>query len=515
MARDDFSLTTKKMLCDQVGGKCSNPDCRVITIGPSADDSKRTTIGVAAHITAASEGGPRYDPGLTPKERRAAENGIWLCQNHAREIDANEVKYSVAKLKGWKQRAIALADEEIGKRQLSYNEAQELAVTQLKTFSGLSENISDYSNLLHNVHAGTSRSIENIDPRFAVATAFTNGVTHYRIEARENVKVDFEVAAPVAQDFNTALKRLKSHADEVNVSAEHLDIKGSPLFQKIFKPQGKLTISPIGRKAVLKISFKENTGNIVQFDDVQGEIVLGSEAAKFSGEMFNGIVSVKCNAFFRDSQFSINLTNRWAAWNGNEINCLPFFSKALNFYNSFIEGAVLSLSIEVDGEEWFSFGGSQQPSELLRSEFALLKYLNAARTICTKTGTKIIFDINNVEYSHQDYLDTIESAELFESPRVFGGSDINTKCRTSIKVTEPELIKSLLDERKPTELQMTAEKPVIYLLGVEVSLPPKLTHLRNVYPKLLNETMDFVAGDDISIEWLPADGFEAVIKYLL
>jgi hypothetical protein len=59
-------------------------------------------VGVAAHITAASPGGPRYDPALTPRQRSAAGNGIWLCEVCAKLIDADQAGYSVAMLQQWK-----------------------------------------------------------------------------------------------------------------------------------------------------------------------------------------------------------------------------------------------------------------------------------------------------------------------------------------------------------------------------------------------------------------------------
>ncbi|MBU5676819.1 hypothetical protein KQI88_10350 [Alkaliphilus sp. MSJ-5] len=37
---------------------CSNPGCGKLTSGPHSDSSKASIIGVAAHITAASKGGP-------------------------------------------------------------------------------------------------------------------------------------------------------------------------------------------------------------------------------------------------------------------------------------------------------------------------------------------------------------------------------------------------------------------------------------------------------------------------
>ena len=65
--RDDFSQKTIDRLCERVGGKCSNPNCRRETKGAHSNPQKRVSIGEAAHITAAAEGGPRYNPDLTPE----------------------------------------------------------------------------------------------------------------------------------------------------------------------------------------------------------------------------------------------------------------------------------------------------------------------------------------------------------------------------------------------------------------------------------------------------------------
>ncbi|MDP0971333.1 hypothetical protein Q6294_30800, partial [Klebsiella pneumoniae] len=84
---------------------CSNPDCRVLTSGPNAHPEKSTKIGVAAHITAASPGGARFDPSLTTEQRRSAENGIWLCQTCAHFIDTDYLNYPVKRLYEWKIQA--------------------------------------------------------------------------------------------------------------------------------------------------------------------------------------------------------------------------------------------------------------------------------------------------------------------------------------------------------------------------------------------------------------------------
>jgi hypothetical protein len=69
LMRDDLSTPSKEVLAKRVGFRCSNPKCGKLTAGPQADVLKAINIGVAAHITAAAPGGPRYDSGLSAKER--------------------------------------------------------------------------------------------------------------------------------------------------------------------------------------------------------------------------------------------------------------------------------------------------------------------------------------------------------------------------------------------------------------------------------------------------------------
>jgi hypothetical protein len=88
--------------------KCSCPDCRTPTSGPDAGNGI-TNTGVAAHISAASPGGARYDEMLTPEARGDITNGIWLCQTHAKIIDDDELTYTPAILREWKETAEHMA----------------------------------------------------------------------------------------------------------------------------------------------------------------------------------------------------------------------------------------------------------------------------------------------------------------------------------------------------------------------------------------------------------------------
>lgn len=114
--RDDFVQKTKDLLGNRVCWRCCNPDCRKPTRGPNSDTQDFISIGVAAHICAAASGGPRFDPDMTPEERRSYENGIWLCQSCSKLIDDDVIRYNVNLLRTWKDTAERLAIAELESR---------------------------------------------------------------------------------------------------------------------------------------------------------------------------------------------------------------------------------------------------------------------------------------------------------------------------------------------------------------------------------------------------------------
>ena len=105
MPRDNFTRKVQNMLSKRVATYCSNPNCHKLTFGPSVAKDAFVNIGVAAHITAAAPGGPRYDATMSPAQRSAIENGIWLCQNCAKLVDNDPSRYTVNLLNEWKHSA--------------------------------------------------------------------------------------------------------------------------------------------------------------------------------------------------------------------------------------------------------------------------------------------------------------------------------------------------------------------------------------------------------------------------
>jgi hypothetical protein len=94
----------KDILAARVAHRCSNPDCGAVTSGPKEQSHEAVNVGVAAHITAAALGGPRYDATLTHSQRSEPDNGIWLCVSCAKLVDSDLPQYTVVILRHWMER---------------------------------------------------------------------------------------------------------------------------------------------------------------------------------------------------------------------------------------------------------------------------------------------------------------------------------------------------------------------------------------------------------------------------
>lgn len=89
MPRANFTAKVRGLIESAAGHQCSFPACNRRTIGPGPSSEYLSNSGYAAHIYAASGGGPRGQGGLSQAELKGAGNGIWLCGSHAKLIDNN------------------------------------------------------------------------------------------------------------------------------------------------------------------------------------------------------------------------------------------------------------------------------------------------------------------------------------------------------------------------------------------------------------------------------------------
>jgi hypothetical protein len=101
--RAEFLSSTVRHLARSVNYHCSI--CDAPTAGPASRGGKSYTLGDAAHIYAASPGGPRPGRHLSTKDLQDYKNGIWLCVVCAREVDQNRYAWPPQRLRRTKKEA--------------------------------------------------------------------------------------------------------------------------------------------------------------------------------------------------------------------------------------------------------------------------------------------------------------------------------------------------------------------------------------------------------------------------
>lgn len=189
--RDDFRADVKAKLAQRVGYLCSY--CQKATVGPRMGEEGALNLGTAAHIKAASPGGPRYDATQTPAERSHIDNGIWLCNNHAHMIDHDPKEYTVEVLQKWKA------------------EGERRALEQLLSGTGPAT-----------VHAATPEliaSLQGVAARLALPAAAD----------LPTVKADALAAAQAHAETFEATRRWPRHAVSLSLALDDSDIAHGPV----------------------------------------------------------------------------------------------------------------------------------------------------------------------------------------------------------------------------------------------------------------------------------------------
>ena len=113
--KPDFNKATIEVLAKRASYRCSNPDCRVSTVGPNEDPNKATIIGEAAHIFGAREKAKRYVL-MTDSARASITNGIWLCRNCHKMIDSDDQRYSTDLLFNWREKHEVYVQSALGNK---------------------------------------------------------------------------------------------------------------------------------------------------------------------------------------------------------------------------------------------------------------------------------------------------------------------------------------------------------------------------------------------------------------
>lgn len=513
MARDNFTKAVIEKLQKRVAHRCSNPACRVPTIGPSSDSDSTTSIGVAAHITAAAPGGPRYDFSLTEKQRKSMGNGIWLCSNCSTVIDKDVDLHPVKLLNEWKQKAEALAIQELGKKLPDNEDAIHMLTTAL---TGQSNRI--IANSIQNIHKASTSALEALDPRFTITSAYANGTTHFEFHAKEKVPLVVNVKGQQASEYLNKYRALINHGTELIVDDAPITIAGSKLLEEITTnyPRGNLKLTPPKHKATQKMwLLNKETSAIESFDDIQGNISIGKHSFTFTGIACDGIFNFDYRKSIdnRKPVAKMHLTIDFEKWSGTDVRVLPYFSKLYSFFEKMHAGWCLLTTLEVNGIELMRSKENVDTSfaKQLLDRFSIIK---TAQSIAYPLNIEILFN-PHYRFSEQEYFDLCDIASIANGTFVYYQKDIRKNMKSTLTI-ENISIDSLLMFKEPTDFKfVAAEEKELHLFGQLIKLPPLIMEIKAATPLITTtQKLDsLVAGDQIDVEWIPSDKFEYRVEF--
>jgi hypothetical protein len=131
-----FSAETIQTLSRRAALLCSNPDCGVLTSGPTEDADSSINIGEAAHIYGRTSMAARYKAELTITEIADITNGIWLCKNCHKLIDNDARRFPAELLFEWRRQHERSILERVGRPGDKLRE--KLQAEHLRLFEGTS-----------------------------------------------------------------------------------------------------------------------------------------------------------------------------------------------------------------------------------------------------------------------------------------------------------------------------------------------------------------------------------------
>ncbi len=519
---NNFSPATVRLLRESVNNHCSKPDCWKRTLGPSNSLTKKkknkkiSKSGQAAHINGATELAARWEK-LPPKYLSSYENGIWLCNIHAKMIDDDEDTYKKELLHEWKLKALERTKLEHGTSPPNPDEPNQIIRSMISGEAGLLKP-KPLVQAIQNIHKATSEGFENLDPRFKVISSYDNGITDFSFHAKEEVSLNLKIDTSKNKDFTKMIEESIKHGTDVNLPMSIVQIEGSPLFSDVFGiDDGEFSIKPqpIVARDTLYIINPE-TKSKEYFEVIDGNIVIGTESYTFTGEGLGGFLKISYRRYKDESSSSFDLSFELSLWDKKDVNLLLSYEKLKSFIEKMNQGWEIVVSSEVKGQVITETKPSKlNGEEKIKRIYALLKYIEQVKKISEIIKQKILFYLEHLPIDDESYDAVFIGVDnLKENIKFYNGvndEDFSFEIKTS-ELIKPYL-KKLLDSKEPINFN-GIEKQSVICFGQEIQLPNKEVQFREYIPRKLITKDDIQGLETIELSFHPTKGSKRIIKLI-
>ncbi len=503
---NNFTRPIKDRLAQTVAYRCSKPDCRIPTIGPKANNQDADSIGRAAHICAASPNGPRYDASMTAEQISSFNNGIWLCANHASEVDSDWANYSKETLISWKEQAIEKARAEKGNKLPSNNDA----INTLSIAMGGSP--TQIPSMIANVHMASELSLQELDPRFVVKSSYFNNVQHFEVHAKENVSLQLSITPQDSGLFTSKYSNWMDYGEELEVDTSEISVEGSKLFQNVFSQKGKLVFGAPQKDAVAKLWVINSDGQKEHIEDLSGKISLGNKGFEFKGFTSSKLLSVSIKNTNLDSNSAdFNISLDLTKWYGKDITTLPYFEKIRSFFDWIGNDGEFFIELEIEGTHLLTTKQANvHNNDYFKYISCYLTYTNAAIVLAKLTKQVIQFRSQN-DFSDELYYELLELQQIAEGKAIITKEQITSKITFNMFFENQEQIDAFQNAPASSvfKLHQTFVE-TITIFGQDFKLPHLVVFMS---PVQLITNGKPTLGKSLEVEVLTLEGFQLIRSF--
>lgn len=499
--RDDFSAATIRKIKEMAGDVCSMPSCRVITGGSRQLRDNSFSIGVAAHICAASPGGPRYDLRMSKEERKSYENGIWLCQTHSRFIDADPARFPVDLLKAWKEEAERWSMTNVGQRlisQLDHDNAIRRAVGRsIAEFVGGGDSV---NSPIHDIMLGYEEGLNELDSRFLVKVARRNdGVLEHQIFPRPGEVGKFNLNIKKSENIENSIRRMVESGEKTSFDHNDFEFSGSKLFEEISRGKvGRLHVGGVGKEVEFVIYLILEDGDEEEFANFKSVLVSGAKYGKITGQAFSGLLSVVFEFSLLGEPPRLNINFNSDAWIGQDVSRLGYFSNIKKIVRLLRGGGVRKLATEIirDKQAYrIGLGDLDDTSPFVEVMTWHVDLLTAVRVISGAIFQPIIVKDFNISVKDEEAL--FRYASLLEGDIVEAVKPNHEFCRGTFTSEGFKNFDEMQHKENEFSVRFVEDDGRFFnLLGNEVKPPPIDVSIE----KCTVNRFSYIEGDDIGAE---------------
>jgi hypothetical protein len=374
-----------------------------------------------------------------------------------------------------------------------------------------------------NVHRATEASLNSLDQRIEVRTAFENGATTFSLHAKEDVDVTLTVPMSAANVLHDALTHMNQHGGEVTVPADGAGVYGSKLFEALINPQltagATLTVGSVPRPAVQYTRLVDRVSGVESpCPDVHGNVVFGTESLTFTGTACGGIVSFSYRRPLKNtSSFGeMNLAMAFDAWEGIDVRRLPHFDVLHRMFGRLSAGCDVRTSLDIDGQTLMSGSGSfSAASSMLTAVYDILEYVRQLRVLTKYLDIPVLFRTENP--IRQTDMRAVERAvQTLEHRRELRVDDLRSPPTCSFAIGDLDVLRGVATSDQPLVIRwLEANGEVLEAFGQPVRLPRCEIMLSGVRPDFGKvDISESRPGDSVNVTWRPLPDFRCAYRFL-